>query len=364
MDIARVPFHFIAGNALEVCTGSSEAEAWFKANLLQDLCSDGAPGSTSDATFTAHQESPTGILLGIDGPDAAAALACQPGPQLTELLLYASTSPPSPSNTAGGIATPPRSSSPDPGDPSAETQPPLSPNALQQPLQVKIYAVPLSSHLSHHRPPNQSPPSPPFSSPSTSQTIEGHFLSPPSPSNPRKRAKLETLFSGAATQSKRARRHGASKSQPTCARTTQAQAQTTERNLPKAPALRSQSPNSLPDSRSSSSSSGNPSVSHAHVGTPSTTNTTATGNPNKPQPPSTLHHFASVENQNQNQSPAPTITPPSSDLSSAPAPPDAHAQNKTLLSRLVLAGMRMYGLLPPTRSVGKVGSGASSGALA
>ena len=191
IDPSLVPFHLVAGPALEVYTGDDESQTWILERLLA-----GSASSVGQSSLgrTSHWQSDTGILLQVEGE----AKNASSGPEVTELLLYAASTG-LPGCVPAAPLTPPRSSSPETGH---EHQKPAS-----FPPNVKVLALPLSSYIYRQLNAQPEPPTPPPDA--ACPETEGRFL----PldlvgSDSRKRETLDALFDDATRQIKKAKRHG------------------------------------------------------------------------------------------------------------------------------------------------------------
>ena len=296
----------------------------------------------------AHLESDTAVLLKVD--ESSNVQASTDGPTITELVLYASASPIA-SSQRTGILTPPRSSSPTP----STQQRSLSPSSPQT-FEVKIFALPISSHLafnpSHHQAPPLSPVSDNYNEP-----IEAYFFPPPDFSNYRKRQRLDSLFDGATKQVKRQKRHGGETTAKIMAGTdlrppsrtaatsaqdekAQQQPQMQVRKVPKPP-IRSQTADSVQSLQERQR--------RLHGRHHSASGPIArTKN-------STLQRVASTGDMDDirsagSNSPAPELLDSVSNAQSLD-PSSLHARNKNALSRVIMAGMRMHGLAQRKKSI-------------
>ncbi|KAL8725664.1 MAG: hypothetical protein Q9181_006330 [Wetmoreana brouardii] len=308
-----VPLHLAVGPSLDVWTSHERTQEWLHHHLLND------EGTHDPSPWweTFGGQSENGILLGVRGRDEAA----QTGLKITEILLYAA------STLAKGVnapPTPPASSSPSRDDPPIESAP-----------KPRLYALPLSSHI--FRTLDHLPPVKPCAIVSSDQ---GFYLplptepSVPTEDNPvTKPAKIETLFNDA-TQNRRLQKKqggaGVAKAMAgiddkiTMALPSPTQPDST-RAKGKAPAIRgplsrASTTGSITSLRSTDPSASRPKDSRR----PTLTNGQR----------SSLHRVESA------------LTP-SIDGIDSPIPDDGtndiEKQNKGALSRIIMAGMRMYG---------------------
>lgn len=205
VDPTGIPLHLAAGPSLCVWTANEETEEWFYNKIVHDGISEHGITDTAGLPGNAWWsrgggQSDRGILLGVDNGSEADG---QLGPKITELLFYATIGP----NQTGKIAlpTPPASSSPTPstGGPDAPLE-----SAVNQ---ARVYALPLSSELLHRYDRSEVPHSPP---PEPTSDGHGQFLQPlvydhsPRQDAPRKRSRISSLFEDATQRQKKVRRKG------------------------------------------------------------------------------------------------------------------------------------------------------------
>ena len=344
VDRARIPLHLIAGAPFEVCTGNLDTEQWFEKHLVRDLSNECSINASNAIWHTSYQESDIAVLLGVEGKDHVQVYP--DGPGVTELLLYASASK-SDKSAATGIPTPPQSSSPTSGN---QQRLHVSTASVQS-LEVKIYALPLSSHLLYSSVLHQTPRTPPSAEDRTPQA-KAQFLPLPDLSNPRKRRLLDNLFDDATKQAKRLKRHGGktvakimagSESQSLAENAAlkenhlHEQPQMQVRKVPK-PLIRSNSTESTQDLGEVHSRS----LSRTFSGSGALARTKR----------STLHRVASagdamVLSPSESNSPAPELQDPCQGVQTS----SFQAKNKNALSRTIMAGMRMHGLSQRKKSV-------------
>ena len=310
LDPSLVPLHLVAGPALHVSTNNEETEGWILGCLLEGSAYPTRPLSSGRPCAW---QSEVGVLLKVEGD----AKSHHGSPGITELLLYASASK-CPGSQAAPL-TPPRSSSPTPG----EEPIPLD---HQFRADIKISALPLSSAIHNQLTTLPEPPTPP----PEAQLQEGRFLDLSlGVSESRKRGRLDSLFDDATREIKRARRHGGETmakimanlekpakplngSSSSAQGSRQPEMQVRKRPKPPSvpPLVRSKSISSLQDFASSRPSN--------------------RGDPGLKAKRSTLSRVASTS-----QLGSPTLESPYSTI---------EQDNRNALSRIVMAGMRMYGL--------------------
>ena len=332
VDPTRIPLHLIVGQALEVYTSSEETEKWMGIHLVEG-CFQSLNSYGGCASMTECLQSDTGVLMRVDGE----ATGHNVGPRITELLLYATMSLDK-GQEQRGIMTPPRSSSPLP----EETQ--LHAGT------ARIYALPLSSELCYN-PATRLPPSPPQEGPEGPDENHAQFLPPidfSSISQSRKRQRLDSLFNDATQQTKRAKRHGGGTVAKVMAgidnRPNSRGAKTSTDHITQSEMLVRKRPRPA-----------NASLSRAHsIGSLrdlEDVRPVSRGGSVALIKRSSLHHVASASGL------------PSNSLGSELVS-DIEQQNKNTLSRIVMAGMRMYGLqqrkkLDRSRSVSAIALDAS-----
>ena len=309
VDPSRIPLHLVAGRALEVYTSNEVTEKWMSINLVQG-CFQTLEDYGEDRGITERLQSDIGVLMRVDGET----MVNEVGPRITELLLYATLSLED-GQSREGILTPPRLSSPVPEHPQFQAG------------TTRIYALPLSSELSHNSA-IRLPPSPP---PEDLEDGQGRFFPPvdfASISQSRKRQRLDSLFDGVVQQNKRARRHGGetvSKAMASIECRPVSRGAKTPTEAPTQPEMLARKRSNPP----------NPSLSRAHsIGSLRDIQDARPLSRNGPlalTKRSSLHRVAST-----------------SILSSSPLLPEPisglEQQNKATLSRIIMAGMRMYGL--------------------
>ena len=326
VECAAVPLHLISGPAFEVFTQDDSTEAWFSRALLHDPFEDGEDGDGVECRSWSTRpcwQSDIGVLLRVEGD----LRITKNSGKLTELLLYASRVR-EPRTSPAGILTPPRSSSPNHGL-ELEAQ---QTTAESQPATVMIYALPLSSELWLK--------SRQYPSLAVEEFEEGfaQFLPWPTCSmvedeGPRKRQRLDSLFDDATKQVKRAKRRGGESVAKNMALHSQASSRPIRDNPtqasgdhtlgPNAPeAYASKLPRKLGLSRSQSLGS---------LRDLDNTRPLSRATVKAPTQRSSLNRVTSISAFDSN-------------LPISDAVNNMEEQNKTALSRVVMAGMRMYGL--------------------
>ncbi|KAL9602883.1 MAG: hypothetical protein Q9219_001579 [cf. Caloplaca sp. 3 TL-2023] len=335
VETANIPLCLVAGPSLDVWTNNETTHAWLHDCLIDD--------ELDDEDYQAHWreerggQSQYGILLQVDGTHRQVA---REGLTITEILLYAAVS--TPSSQTHVLPSPPASSSPLHNDllETAESQ-------------CRLYALPLSSHIFqiiNHAPPFQQP---------DSESLVPEFFYLPNPliplsqpneaSQARKRPKIEMLFNDAAQHRRLQKKRGGEGiakamavmiGQNATASATMFldQAQAREKTKP---------PFTKPTRGSLSRASTTGSITSLQSNVPGTTRPQSSRRPTLSSGPrSSLRRIESALSPSLDgtDSPIPEEDPNSSAV---------EQQNKDTLSRITMAGMRMYGFQPQRKkSVG------------
>ncbi|MCJ1439886.1 MAG: hypothetical protein MMC23_000367 [Stictis urceolatum] len=324
LENSRVPLHLINGPALELYTENEETEQWIGECLFgsitgydvgqeEDLVqSEGLPNGF---------QSDVGILLKVEDQSVTHDSA----PRTTELLLYAAIHPKKHIEKSLYLLTPPRSSSPN-----CNLQN-RSESAEPSQQLLRIYALPLSSDLRYNL-------STVPAAPVTSAEDEHTFAFLPFPdfssfeTNPHKRQRLDTLFDDATQQNKRTKRKGGQSVSKLMA--DQAVPSPTIQELaPPVEMLVRKRPKPLSGTNGTLSRS----LSMGFVGDLKDRGPSSRGGPLARTQRSNLHRVSSLsrlDSTSPTQSPGPETV----------ALNETEQKNKTALSRIVMAGMRMYGL--------------------
>ena len=331
VDTAAIPLHLVAGPSFDVFTANQNTKSWLSDRLLHFFQSEDTEGQQLCRWWKyKHGKSDVALLLQVDGEIKTP--HC--GARVTELLIYAGL-PRYGGQADVGLLTPPRSSSP-----AVEHE--GLPEDVEGSIQiVNIYALPLSSDLSYGLQgcPNTPPP--------TSEEIVheyAQFIPSSAEDRPhyrnRKRLHLDSLFQDAAHQVKRSKKRGGESVAKAMASLDGLHNQTVEpstsqleitdydsqvSSLPTFGKLRLQKNNGLFRAHSFGSLRD-----LDEIRPPSRGNAV-------PARRSTLSRLASV----------------GAIESSSPVPESLNSieqQNKAVLSRIVMAGMRMYGLQQKKKS--------------
>ena len=327
VDVATIPLHFAAGPPLNVWTHNESTERWLSECLLDDWDQqhDPAVDATEPWWLRSAQQSDRGILVRVeDGAETMTSSAHR----ITEVLIYAVLcQEPEPCSI---LPTPPGSSSP-----GVETDivAERSGGIIRA---VKIHALPLSScnHLQIdgseglHMPPLYD----------ISNVCEARFLratskdTPAVLTSPRKRRRISTIFEDATYERKRQMRHGGDRVSKAMA---EIDSFITNRELVKRSTFKAVNQNPSGDqmnedpkktpreplSRSSSATS----LLGVESSRPSSRRGALTSGKR-----SSLHRVESIMSTGE--------------TSQAPVTNTIEQQNKHALTRIVMTGMRMYGL--------------------
>ena len=323
IEVAHVPLSLVAGPCLDVWTHNERTKQWLHHCLFDGLKDEETEGS-NPWWETSQGQSDSGILLSVHGGGNADG---GPTPEITEILLYAGSS------STSALPTQPTSSSPGSDNLGYGT----SPNH-------RFYALPLSSKIykTHDQAPSITQTYP------ASRDQDFYYL--PSPleapfhhdDNPiTKRPKMETLFDEA-TQIRRLHKkrggEGIAKAMAAMDARMAMPALSSSSTLPE-PAKIQKQRTRTPFSRASTTGC---------ISLPPQTNPATS----RPQPA----HLSSVsKGQRSSLSRAPSVLSPSIDESRSSELPDngdhndIERQNKNSLSRVIMAGMRMYGFQQPRK---------------
>ncbi|KAI9832533.1 MAG: hypothetical protein M1819_004322 [Sarea resinae] len=210
VDPSRIPLYLAAGPSLNVWTENATTEEWFARILLRDYGQDDKISGSEKGQYmpwwkTFAAQSNVGLLLQTDHDHDPAA---QPrGPRITEVLIYGSIH----QDTQPAISSLPSH------DQNASLE---SHQASSSGKELRVYALPLSSDLLYH-PSTQDilesdlTPLPPLSADVGVREAAARFLGPLFPrtdsedlTTGQKRQRLDTLFDDAAERRKKAKRKG------------------------------------------------------------------------------------------------------------------------------------------------------------
>ena len=317
VDVPSIPFHLVAGPSLDVCVHDDTALQWIVDSLFLER--DDNVDSDQDKALLGFQtggQLNRGILLKV-GDGAGNIRNAKAAPSITELLLYATVS--ATSFAKSSLPTPPVSSSPGPGDSTSIDE------AADSTASWKIYALPLSSDLISQ--------AAEISSLSANHPGEAQFLLPLSgddfadQDSHCKHKKVSSLFEDAAQRSKRLKRRGGERISKAMS------------NLEPSPIL-SQSieypkPTELPNDSYNSRQGAKTGLSRA-----SSAMSTRSIDSSRPlsRRESLLHGKRSLLQRVESMS-SPLGSPQLTHFDSS-----IEQQNKSALTRIVMAGMRVHGL--------------------
>lgn len=303
METARIPLYLRIGPAYQLTTSSAEAEAWLSGILLSaSRCDDGSPSSWWN---TAKTDSPLAVLLAVDlAHSPPKTTSTRP---LTELLLYASRKSPA--------------------------------DAL------RVFALPLCSHLLSHNVPERPTPPPSPSPDDSSEAAEATFLAldPPQslqreeiinlPPVVRKRKTVADQFDEAAERRLQARRKGGA-------------------GLAAVTASRTASTEMLPSLRHRRSASNN----QASLRTRPTSRASSVSSA---RPPTARESSIPAQSKRSLLATVQSTTEEPAPLEKA----SLEVKNKEIISKVVLAGMRLYGIVPSKTRKSRSGSTVASPAI-
>lgn len=197
-----MPLHLIAGPPLDVWTDNDLTENWLLESLLNERGSETDDLKSPDPWWLRlSRQSDRGILLKVEDENVNSAKNAN---QITEILIYAVVSKPLAQCT--NLPTPPASSSPGPSEDVVTHE------TSRRVLDIKFKAFPLS--FKHYSDAELARTSSPLSADSCLNQGKAQFLSLDQDINddistsPQKRQKISTMFEDATYQRKRFMRHG------------------------------------------------------------------------------------------------------------------------------------------------------------
>ena len=195
VDVASIPLYLVVGPSLEVCFHSQTTQQWIENSMFPTKDNELDPKYPEDSWWVrASGQLERGILLKVEDEASNGTQGTQ---NVTELLLYATVSVAAHGKTTLPIPT---CSSPPNGSATASL-PDIDASAVW-----KIYALPLSSQLLRRAAIVESP--------SAEISNGAQFLAPPTEDDvddqrlPYKRKKMTSLFENATQQRKRLKRRG------------------------------------------------------------------------------------------------------------------------------------------------------------
>ena len=196
VDVAGVPLYLAVGPSLDVCVHSEATQQWLVDTIFPTRDSEIDPDHPREAWWVrASGQLERGILLKVEDESSR---VIDGKPNITELLLYATVC-----STLSAESSLP---TPTPSSPPGGTVNASITEAIHTPMACRIYALPLSSHLFSRATHVESP--------LVDDSNEARFLGPLAEDNtngsksPSKRKKISSLFEDAAQQSKRLKRRG------------------------------------------------------------------------------------------------------------------------------------------------------------
>lgn len=323
VETARIPLYLAAGPSLDVWTTSGATEEWFSSILGGSSC---VTAECEDAT--AYQwctitrlQSPTGILVQVVGENAV-----DNSPRVTEILFYGTVTP------QVGLPTPP-TSSPNP-----------SRAALADGPELRVHALPLSSSLLYRCPATTTPPLSPslrdLAAPM--KETEAQFLSSPSVQQApspglNKRKQCDIIFDEATERRRKAKWKGGESVAAAASRVDNTRPTSTHRkslSIDGKAGLAAELPN--PRNAAQATQIAVPPLSRSPSVSSEIRPLSRKGLLSDTMKRSSLSRMA--------------------DISAAPEEPTVESRNKEALSRVVMAGMRMYGLQQRRKTKSRRGS--------
>ncbi|KAL8945826.1 MAG: hypothetical protein Q9222_007691 [Ikaeria aurantiellina] len=339
VETADVPLYLAAGPSLDVWTGSEATKHWLQANLYDNAHDEDASSRALQAGI--GQQSRHGVLLSVlDGRCGDKDVAVQKSRQkITEVLLYASTTPHPSSADMIPLPTPPGSSSP-----TIKDRPERIPETS-----FRVYALPLSSKIY-----SALEQASPFQQSGINITDEAFYYISPAPdpaalkdnSHAPKRPKIETLFEDATQNRRLQKKRGGEGVAKTMAGI---DSQISIPPLP-SPGLASgpQQPKRGILSRASTTGSIIPLHQQPHHPLQPPPKPRRPSLSTKPQRQSSLHRVESALSPSRDTRSPETKVEDENDIAE---------RNKTALSRVIMAGMRMYGFQQQQQRKRSVGTG-------
>ena len=328
VETARIPLYLAAGPTLDVWTTSGATEEWFSSVLGGSSC---ATAEREDAEAyqwctIARLQSPTGILVQVIGEDAVSN-----SPRVTEILFYGTVTP----QSCVGLPTPP-TSSPNPSRAAPADGP-----------ELRVHALPLSSNLLYRRPATTTPPLSPslrdLAAPI--KETEAQFLSSPSVQQApspglNKRKRCDIIFDEATERRRKAKRKGG--------------------ESVAAAASRVDNPRPTSAHRKSLSIDGRAGLATELPNPRNAAQATQIAVPQLSRSPSVSSEIRPLSRKGLlGDTTKRSSLSRMADISTAPEEPTVESRNKEALSRVVMAGMRMYGLQQRRKTKSRRGSIAS-----
>jgi len=156
VETAKIPLYLAAGPSLDVWTTCEATEAWFESILLSKPAAPTEETASEGVWWTlARSQSPIGILVQVESTGEEGNIS-----RVTELLFYGTIAAP----PAAGLPTPPSSS---PEHDHAE--------ARQLP-ELRVHALPLSSHLLYQQAATDISPASPAPTDKDAAHVEARFI--------------------------------------------------------------------------------------------------------------------------------------------------------------------------------------------
>ena len=318
VHVPSIPLYLQAGPSLKVFTNEKATVDWLSETLFQDEgLEDGNNASPAQRWVHRGGQSDYGILLGVDDQSARSGSRGK----ITELLIYAAAD-------SGNVPMPSPSASFSPAPPDEMAQ-----DSQDAARDINVYAIPLSSHLVNEAVSAAGLPTPPTEDPAnpTSAFFLPYInhISPTRQKSQNKRQSLSTMFEDATQKRRKLKKFGGERVAQTMAQLDRPLAQNTPviegfGDQEGGPISTKGAMNCKSLSRASSLGS-YPAADHAR---PVSRSGTLANNKR-----SSLHRVESA------------ISPRDSSTVSG-SNDSCSDQNKAALTKVVMAGMRLYGLQP------------------
>lgn len=332
VEVEKIPLYIALGPSLQVSTNNEDTSNWFNETLLAQKESFDQDGKAVDFWWKRFQrQSDYGILLKVEGQVSQK----KAGYQATEILLYATATP----KNASLPAAPTLSSTEHDEQSSTEPQ-------NEDDLKLELYALPLSSDIITHARQASGLYSPPLEA--EDGQLKGRFLPDFSADQSRraKRQKISSLFEDATKQRKRKSRGGESVAQAMAG----LDGPTSQQGLPSVPPPDKNEP--LQDTKAGPAK-------RSSLSRASTVGSFASLDSQRPVSRSGV--LANGKRSSLHRVESATY-PREGSLASDPDNGFAE-QNKSALTKIVMAGMRMHGLQQkkkPTKNLPKSNTTASA----
>ncbi|KAH7073781.1 hypothetical protein BKA63DRAFT_40505 [Paraphoma chrysanthemicola] len=304
VDTTKIPLYLAAGPSYDVWTSSEATEEWFDSILLSKPTSALAGHVWWNL---ARSQSPIGILVQVQTAEQDAIQS-----RVTEILFYGTIAP---SLAASGLPTPP-SSSPEHDDAERDQLP-----------QLRVHALPLSSHQLYQQTVEPAVPLSPATSTADLDHIEPQFLPPNhdsqhAPGSPKRK---RDIFEEATIAKKKARGKGGAGINAAAARGSESQAGFGHRQ------------SFSIDTKNASIQDGRPASANSALSRPVSRQLSRSPSISSDVRPLSRKGATDSHNKRSTLSQVATVGLP-------PEEPTTESRNKEALSKVVMAAMRMHGL--------------------